>query len=257
MAQMLFYKNVVPISKERHKDYCIEAVDFKFAAEVNSVPLTAIEMVHAFGQYTMVFAGNDESVAPVAILGIDGQKNVYVDDEGKWDAKYIPAFVRRYPFVFSQSEDKKTFTLCIDEGWEGCNSEGRGQRLFDDKGEKSDYLSGILKFLEEYQAHFVRTQAYCAKLKKLDLLEPMKADFTLPDGTKKTLGGFLAVSRDRLKKLSAEKLHELANTDELELTYAHLLSLKNFAIMPARAAASAATNAGAAAETGEAADDAK
>ncbi len=226
MAQMLFYENVSPVSPQRHGDLSIDREDFNFAANVNSVPLMAVEMTAAAAEYTIVFAGDDQNVMPVVILGLEGTRNYYVGEDGNWTADYIPAFVRRYPFVFAQNENQ--FTLCVDEEWSGCNREGKGQRLFDENGERTDYLNRMLKFLEESQAHFVRTQTYCNHLKELDLLEPMKADFTFPGGEKKSLGGFLAVNRDKLKALPAEKLAELAKTDELELTYVHLFSMNNF-----------------------------
>ncbi len=238
MAQLLFYENVAPVSPQRHGKLSIERADFGFATHVNSVPLMAVEMTAAASEYTIVFAGNEEAVAPVVILGLEGTKNEYVDADGKWTADYIPAFVRRYPFVFSQQEN--TYTLCVDESWNGCNKDGKGERLFDEKGERTEYLSRMLKFLEESQAHFVRTQTYCKHLKEMDLLEPMKADFTLPGGSKKSLGGFMAVNRDKLRKLAPEKLAELAKTDELELTYIHLLSMNNFRRVLERTAKAAA-----------------
>jgi len=226
MTQLLFYETVVPVSPQRHGNLSIERAGFGFAAHVNSVPLMAVEMTAAASEYTIVFAGNEEAVAPVVILGLEGDKNEYIDENGKWTADYIPAFVRRYPFVFSQQEN--TLTLCLDESWSGCNIDGKGDRLFDEKGERTEYLSLMLNFLEESQAHFVRTQAYCKHLKEMDLLEPMKADFTLPGGAKKSLTGFMVVNRDKLRNLAPEKLAELAKTDELELTYIHLLSMNNF-----------------------------
>ena len=42
------------------------------------------------------------------------------------------------------------------------------------------------------------------------------------------LGGFMAINRDKLRNLPGDKLAELAKTDELELTYIHLLSMNNF-----------------------------
>ncbi len=238
MAQLLFYENVAPVSPQRHGDLSIDRADFGFAANVNSVPLMAVEMTAASSEYTIVFAGNEDAVAPVVILGIEGTKNQYVDEDGSWAADYIPAFVRRYPFVFSEKDN--TYTLCVDESWDGCNKEGKGQRLFDDKGERTEYLSRMLKFLEESQAHFMRTQAYCKRLQELELLEPMKADFTLPGGEKKSIGGFFAVSREKLKNLPPEKLAELAKSDELELTYIHLLSMNNFRRVLERTAKAAA-----------------
>jgi hypothetical protein len=226
MAQMLFYENVSAVSPQRHGDLSIDRENFEFAANVNSVPLMAVEMTAASAEYTIVFAGDDKTVMPVVILGLEGTNNYYVGEDGNWTADYIPAFVRRYPFVFAQNENQ--YTLCVDEEWSGCNREGKGQRLFDDKGERTEYLSRMLKFLEESQAHFARTQTYCNRLKELNLLEPMKADFTFPGGEKKSLGGFMAVSRQKLKELSPEQLSELAKSDELELTYIHLLSMNNF-----------------------------
>jgi hypothetical protein len=241
MTQMLFYENVVPVSSERHKDLSIEHVDYSFAAKVNSVPVMAVEIPLAAREYTIVFAGNNEAVAPVVVLGVDGSQNQYLEDDMSWKADYIPAFVRRYPFVFSQSQDGKQFVLCIDESWFGCNREGRGQRLFDDEGEQTPYLQNMLKFLGDYQAQFVRTQAYCKKLKELDLLEPMQAQITPPGGEMRSLGSFLGATRAKLKNLDGEKLVELVETDELALTYLQMASLNNFGKVVKRSISNPAT----------------
>jgi len=232
---LLFYETAVPVSAARHRDLAIESAKYGFAAGVTAVPLTCVEFPRAAREYTIVFAG-DKEVVPVALLGTSDAENLYVSSEGEWSADYVPAFVRRYPFVFSMSEDKTKLTLCVDESWAGCNREGRGQRLFDDQGERTAYLSQMLAFLEEYQAHFTRTQAYCRKLVELALLEPMKADLTLRGGQKRSVTGFQAVNRAKLKALPAEKLAELVQSDELELTYDHMLSMNNFALIVNRVA---------------------
>ena len=234
MKQMLFYENVVPVSSQRHKDLCIEPVDYAFAANVNAVPLTAIEIPAAAREYTIVFAGSNDAITPVAVLGIEGDRNRYLGDGGAWAADYIPAFVRRYPFVFSRSDDGSRFTLCIDETWRGCNRDGRGQRLFNEQGERTPYLDRLLKFLEDYQKQFIRTQAYCARLKELNLLDGMKVDITLPTGEKRSITGFLSANRTKIKELAAEKLAELVKLDELELTYLQMLSMNNLSLVANR-----------------------
>lgn len=235
MAQLLFYDQVVPVSSQRHRDLSIERVDFGFAAKVNSVPLMAVEMPLAAREYTIVFAGKDDAIGPMVVLGVADSQNLYLDENKAWKADYIPAFVRRYPFVFSQNPDASQFTLCIDETWAGCNREGRGQRLFDDQGSQTPYLQNMLKFLSDYQNQFVRTQAYCKKLKELNLLEPMQAQLALPGGEKRSLGGFLGASRARIKNLNPEKVAELVKTDELELTYLQMASLNNLGSVVNRA----------------------
>jgi len=227
--QLLIYDSVVPLSAARHLQCSVEiGGTYEFSGKVNSVPLMAVEFPQAASEYAVVFAGNDDSLMPAVILGIRDTENLFVGKESAWDAKYIPAFVRRYPFVFSANPDGQRLTLCIDEEFSGFNREGRGQRLFEDSGRPSGYVDNVLKFLQEYQAQFVRTQALCKKIRELDLLEPMQAQVEMTSGGRLALGGFMAVSRQKLKALPAETLAKLAQTDELELLYLHLYSMRNF-----------------------------
>jgi hypothetical protein len=225
--QLLIYKAAVPINRTVHHDCFVDiGANYAFAAEVNSVPLMAVEFPQAAGEYAIVFGGTETDPTPAAILGVRGNENLFLGDNGLWQAKYIPAFVRRYPFVFSHTEER--FVLCVDEEFSGFNREGRGHRLFNADGLPTAYIEGILKFLQDYQTHFLATQRFCKRLKELGLLEPMSAQVTLQSGPALSLGGFKGVSRERLKALPGKALTQLANTDELELIYMHLQSLRNF-----------------------------
>jgi hypothetical protein len=227
--QLLIYETAVPVSSLHHAKACVEVGGtYEFSKKVNSVPLMAVEFPFAAPEYAIVFAGDKGSLMPAVILGMRDKENVYLDDAGTWQAKYLPAFVRRYPFVFSTSDDGKTFTLCLDEAFTGFNREGRGQRLFNDEGKPTQFTDNVLKFVQEYQIQFDRTKAFCEKLAALDLLEPMQAQVSLTTGERAALTGFMAISRERLKALAADKLAELAKTDELELIYLHLSSMRNF-----------------------------
>jgi hypothetical protein len=236
-VQALFYARATPVSAQRHNDWCVDpSAKYKFAGGVNAVPLMTVEMAAAAREYTIVFAGSTDALTPVVLLGVENQENVYLTEDGGWSAKYIPAFVRRYPFVFSRNEDANSFTLCIDESWAGCNQEGRGQRLFDDENKPTPYIQNVLGFLKEFQRQSERTQEYCNKLKALELLDSSQLQFTIAGGTEKTLRGFMAVNRDKLKALSPQALSDLAQTDALELTYTHLLSMNNLSQMFERGA---------------------
>lgn len=228
-TQLLIYRNVQPITRDKHGELYLKAgKDFVFAKEVNSVPLMAAEFPAAASDLPIVFTDTDDGVLPVAVLGIERDVNLMVDDDNRWQGEYVPAFFRRYPFVFASSEDGKTFTLCIDEDYEGINSEGRGERLFDADGEQTQYLSRVLSFLQDYQAHFQRTRTFCRRLVELDLLEAVEAQVRLPEGGRRTLTGFKSINRQKLKELSAEQLQTLMGNDELELMHIHLQSMRNF-----------------------------
>lgn len=249
-TQLLFYSHAVPVSSQKHSGTYVKAgSDFSFARSVNSVPLTAVELRRATAEYAVVFAGEGESVMPVAILGAEAEQNLFVREDGSWDADYVPAFVRRYPFVFASNDEGTTFTLCIDDGFSGCNTEGRGERLFDADGERTQYLETVLSFAKEYQVQFQRTRAFCSRLQELNLLEPMQAQFTLPDGQRRNLTGFQAVSRSKLKELDDEVLARMAKSDELELIYLHLHSMQSFASMLKRIGAKPESQAAAEGDT--------
>ena len=232
--QLMIYDNVVPLSSENHRDLSVEAgIPYDFAREVRAVPIVAAEIVHAAREYSIVFAPTDKEggVALFAILGLKENQNLYVNAEGEWTASYIPAFVRRYPFVFSASQDGKQFALCIDESWQGCNREGRGRRLFDDQGERTEFVNELLKFNEEFQRSAQQTTAFCKKLKELDILDAKEARLSVASGEETKLTGFMVVSREKLIGLAPETLTEIAKTGVLELVYAHLLSMNNLALM--------------------------
>jgi hypothetical protein len=227
-VQLLFYENAVPVSSGRHAGCSVELSDHGFCRKVNSVPLTAVEFRSAAGEYPIVFVLGAGGVQPAVALGLRSGETLFVNEVGEWRGRYVPAFVRRYPFVFSMGpDDDRRFVLCVDEAFEGFNREGRGAPLFTPEGQPSPYVDKVLRFLQEYRAQFLRTRAFCSRLQELDLLEPMQARVGL-GGRKLSLGGFSVVNRDRLQAVPGEQLARLVGADELELVYLHLQSLRNF-----------------------------
>ncbi len=227
--QLLIYESAVPVSASRHADVSVEANDsYAFSASVNAVPLMAVEFPRASAEYAIVFTAQGDNVMPAVVLGVRNDQNLYLAADARWKADYIPAFIRRYPFVFTSSADGKTLTLCIDESHPGVNREGRGNALFGPDAKPTPYVEKVLEFLKEFQAQFERTRTFGRRIKELQLLEPMQANVTTPNGEQITLSGFMGVSRDKLRALGGETLEKLAKNDELELLYLHLSSMRNF-----------------------------
>jgi hypothetical protein len=226
--QLLIYERATPINPNDHRDVSVKFDgDFGFAREINSAPLMAVEFEPASVEYPIVFVGDASGVMPAALLGIRDNENLYVDESGAWNAKYLPAFIRRYPFVFA-TDDNERFTLCLDEDFHGVNRKGLGERLFDAEGERTQYLQNVLNFLQAYQAQYETTRAFVQRILDAGLLEPTQAQFSLRTGQTITLAGFLAVNRARLRSLSGDELAKLAGAGDLDLVYAHLASQRNF-----------------------------
>jgi len=226
--QLLIYDRVVPVSPQRHGNKSLKAGGtFSYAKGVNSVPLMAAEFDAASQEYAVVFAGEAGSMMPVALLGLRDGENVFVDEQGKWTGKYVPAFVRQYPFVFASSDRGDTFTLCVDTTFEGLNEDGIGERLFDAAGERTQFLRNVLGFLQAYQVQYRLTRRFVQKLEDLNLLDAMEAQAVVEGGQRVKLGGFRVVNRERLRAVAGDKLAEFARSGELDLIYAHLHSLRN------------------------------
>lgn len=228
--QLMFYETAVPVSASRHGDLSVEpGIGFAFASHASAVPLMAVEFLAAATEYAIVFSTIGEEVMPAVVLGVRGDQNLYVGKDAKWEAKYVPAFVRRYPFVFSTSADRQSLTLCIDEACAGLNREGRGERLFDAQRKPSAYTQRVLKFLQDFQKHFERTRQFGKAIKEAGVLEPTAVRLARPGAEPVSLGGFLVASRKKLRELPDAQLLALARADHLELLHLHLYSLRNFA----------------------------
>ncbi len=226
--QMLIYENAEVITREAHGDLSVAPVtSLEFAAGLNSMPLLAAEFERVSAQCPVVFAGEGEALTPVALLGLMDGQNLFIDDKGKWTGRYLPAFLRRYPFIFTETPggDEDRLTLCIDTAYEAVNREGRGERLFDADGNRTQFLENALNFTTEYQQAFRATRLLTARLRELDLMEPASINATLPNGQKLVLGGFQRVQPERLHALPDAEVLALYRSRMLELIHLHLASL--------------------------------
>ncbi len=237
MANLLFYENPVALNKVDHKDMKIKPMvnNFGFAAKTNSVILAGVEFTEAAKEYPIVFAQSGEHIVPVALLGLRNAENLFVKEDGSWDGRYVPAFVRRYPFVLAETGEEGQRVVCIDEGFSGF-SKTEGEPLFDEEGEATSILQQALDFLDEYQKQYQRTELFVKRLQDDELLMSLDAKIDLTDGAHFELKGLLAVDEKKLLQLPDEKALEFFRSGELAWVYCHLMSLGSMGGMVQRIA---------------------
>lgn len=161
----LFYKNPRPIDIEKHKHVKLLPINsFDFTLETNSVPLAVTEFTVAANHFPIVFSETEKPI-PIALLGLDSNRNAFVR-EGRWQAGYVPAYIRRYPFTFAADPEAKTFTLCIDEGANLFSETEAGKPLFTEEGTPSDFLRDALVFCTQYQKDWQSTHEFVDALRK-------------------------------------------------------------------------------------------
>lgn len=228
-GNVLFYGKPEPLSVEMHGALGVDAVakPYGFAAKTNLVPLTVTEFAPAALSYPVIFVGDQKQ--PVAVMGLREGENLFVSEEGEFRPEaYIPAYVRRYPFVFANDAEAQRLILCVDRD-AAFLREGGATPLFTD-GQPSEYTKQAMEFCNNFEQERLRTEAFVKLLTELDLFEVKEAVFNPrnPDGSQgqpQKIAEYFAVSEDKLKALPAEKFAELRDNGALGQIYAHLVSL--------------------------------
>lgn len=223
----MLFQQPVPLDPARHQYLKLDRdVGFGFAATQTAVPLVATEFAMAARDLPIVFAG--ETRMPMVVLGIRAGQNLLVDGDGAWQhGRYIPAHLRRYPFILQEDQASRRFALCIDEGAAHFKSAQAGDALFKE-GVAEPVVKEMLQFLSELQGGLVQTQEYVAALLAEELLIERTAVVELKTGERVTLEGFHVVDEEKFSKLPVEKLAAWAQKGWLPLTYFHLQSRLNW-----------------------------
>jgi hypothetical protein len=228
MSDLVYYEKPVPLDRGKHGRRRIRpGASFAFARQANSLYLAGAEFAQACKEYAIVFTRNGNGrVVPVVMLGLRARENLYVDEAGSWQGRYIPAFVRRYPFVLAELPGQGSLAVCIDESYPGVN-DTEGEPLFDAAGQDTPFLRNALDFLTACQRESLRTDAFCQRLDQAGLLMEMNARADLVDGRTFSVQGLLVVDEKKLVALPDATALTLFRGGEMHLVSMHLLSLSN------------------------------
>jgi hypothetical protein len=229
-GNVLFYSQPEPLTPELHGKLGVKRMDgpFAFARAGHAVPLTVGEFPLAGVTGPIIFVGDEK--LPIAVMGLNAGENMFVQADGLFEpGVYIPAYVRRYPFVFANDEGAQQMVLCIDRKAEFI-VEGGDMPFFEADGQPSDYTKNCIEFCNNFEMERQRTMSFVQLLKDLDLFEPKSATFTPtnPDGTAgepQKIADYFGVSEEKVNALPADKLVELRDNGALPQIYAHLHSL--------------------------------
>lgn len=220
---MLFYERLVPLNRDLHAKLKVRGGSFSYAARTNSSPLLMAEMDDAARNYPILFISIGQSqIFPIALLGLRDAENLYVAPDGGWEeGAYVPAFVRRYPFVLTAD-----MTVCIDEAFGGFDSED-GEPLFDEQGENAPSLQHAVSFLLNFHEEAERTRAFVSALQEHELLTPVSLNVVPADGSPAyRIDELQTIDETALAALSDEAVVTLMRSGVLAAAHAQKVSLK-------------------------------
>lgn len=249
MINPALHRDPVALDRNHHRALRLKLpVDLASAAgKLNACFLHGAEFAQACMEYPIVFvrAGTDEAgqpqIAPMAVLGLTRDENLYLQPDGAWSAQYLPAQLRVYPFALAQV-DAQQAALCIDRAYAGL-SETEGDLLFEADGSPSALVQRMQQQLPELEAEAQRTRRGCARLMALGLLQEMRLDISQGEGGPTLrVDGFMAVAEEKLLKLDDATLAELVRSGLMRLIHAHQLSMVHLRRLAERRAIRAAAH---------------
>jgi len=222
----LFYQNIVPLDRARHRDLRLVRDDkpFAFATSSHVVPAVVDEFAAAARHLPILFIPAVPHPSPVFLVGTRTGQNLYVDGDGKWIDNFVPAFVRRYPFMLGTSADGSS-VVCIDDRYEGLRRKDAGERLFAEDGADTPLLQDYARLTETYFAAAKRTEAFLETLAALQLLRSVAVEIRSETGASTSLHGFQTIDENRLDALPDADFLKLRADGFLPAIYAHLFSL--------------------------------
>jgi len=224
----VFYQDLMPLNSRDHASWKSRTTDkAPWLAGFHAVPLTVEEFPAAARNFPIVFSSGENPV-PLALMGLNEGVNVFVDAEGAvTESIYIPAYVRRYPFLLAKlSPESEDLSLCFDPSANLVGEFDEGNALFDGE-QASEATKGLLAFCEQFEQAGMKTQGFVEELAKHKLL--MDGEVAIQqEGIEQPFvyRGFQMIDQEKLRELRGDVLRSWNQNGMLPLVYAHLFSLE-------------------------------
>ena len=211
--------------------------DYGFASRTAAIPMTAAEFAWAGADYPIVFSQGDGM--PLAVVGVKAGQNLFA---AEWTSdlraragevyrrQYVPAYVRRYPFIAADSGEGSDVVLAIDKA---CDRLGptKGEALFEVSGTASAVTRRFMALCHDYHTDHRRTQAFVAALQAEKLLVPGTMSLQIAGQSHGLVDGFHIVDEAAFQALPAETLAIWHRKQWLALVILHLASQRNWSAL--------------------------
>lgn len=230
------YKNIELIHTNTHKDTAVKAFEtFDYAKELISAPITVAEFYESCKDYPIVFVKDQNELWTASVMiGYKEKENLFVNNDGLWEkGRYVPASIRRYPFIFIAQDDNQ-LALGMDTDAVTKDKKDSARKLFDDESKPSEFLYDVVNFMNQFQADAASTSNFIKQLDMWELLEEKTAQIMTPDQKSYQINGFYVVNEEKLQHLSKKKKQDICDQNSYPLITAHLISLSNIQRMGMR-----------------------
>lgn len=221
------FENTIAVDSKVHANHRLKrSKTFAFAKNVLGAPLAASEVIKASREYPIFFPTSGKFL-PVAQMGYRKDGNLYLDKNSQWTARYVPAHLRRFPFVLGEKKEASEYLIMVAKDRISTNADG--DRLFEDGSiPAGGAVDRARTFLTDFHNELTNTEALLKPLQDADILVP-KVYKVEDDG--KLLGtvtDLQVVDAEKLAALDDVTLAAWVRNGLMSIVIAHLHSLDNW-----------------------------
>jgi SapC len=223
----------VPLDNVAHRDLRVRT---GYAAEFGDAVNTALVFPTEFAlvqrEYPILFRREPGGqLQAMALLGLDSGENLFLEN-GRWNARYVPAVLQRGPFLIGFREwesggeavREPTIHVNLDSPRLGTSE---GESIFLKHGGNSPYLERASRALQTIYNGSSMLAPMFAAFEAAQLIDEMQIEVELDDRVKYELPGFLTISAERLAQLNAARLERLHKAGFLQLAVLAAASVSN------------------------------
>lgn len=225
------------ISKNKHANCSWKPkINFEFARKIQITEVLVTELGALLPHFVLGFIKNEEGYQLIALLGLGGANNLYVNLNHQWVGDKVPESIRRYPFQLMPSSDADEKIVCIANDHISADSEQGSFLLFDDSGELAAESAEMVNLLKQYDKDLKKTQLACNALADAEIMMSWPLKIERGEGMAPiTFEGLYRIDETALNKLEEKTFSQLRDSLGLVIAYAQLFSINQLKQLGTRA----------------------
>lgn len=224
--------NIELLNNVKHKDLRVCVTKRReFGDSVAGSVVYPFEFSSIHKEYPIFLQKHDETGAfqAVAFFGFEENENLFLEDD--WQANYIPALIRREPFLIGfQREpgaEEPMMVVHVNMDSPRISVDGTGEAVFLEGGGNSEYLEDIKDTLMQIHKGVEANKAMMSTFLDLELIERITLDIKFRGDVNFKTDIFYTISKSRLLNLSEPIVASMHKSGLLQLAYMMIDSLSN------------------------------
>ncbi len=165
----------------------------------------------------------------VALLGLEKNRNLYVDLKGNWLSEYIPITLRCYPFALIDHDNQEgEKTICIDQ--DCFTDDSDASPLYKNDGEKDESFIEAINLLTRCEQDRATTQEASNALFDCGVIEAWPFNVRIGEDVTQ-IEGIYRINEAKLNSLEPLKFAGLRESGAFSIAYAQLFSMTQLSLL--------------------------